>query len=273
MNMTDSDLIKYYDAVNRRLVYLAIQADDTYWDSHWEIDEFEKHIKNNQNKFIVRTTQKYLPIGSKVLEGGCGRGDKVYALQLKGFNSYGVDFATETIKKINRYAPELKVTLGDVENLDFPDEFFDGYWSLGVIEHFYQGYELVLLEMKRVLKKGGMLFVTVPVMSWLRRQKAILGIYPEYKETSGVESVFYQFAFNPNDVIDKIQDCGFQLVFIRKMAGLKGWKDEIPFLKSFHQKIFENRNSSFLVRVLSKILEITTTPLANHIQFYVFMKK
>ncbi|GAI52286.1 unnamed protein product, partial [marine sediment metagenome] len=115
---------------------------------------FEKRIKVRNNRFIIGHTKKYLSPGAKVLEGGCGRGNKVYALYQHGYDAYGVDYAEETVKKVNQYAPELKITVDDIRNLNFEDGFFDGYWSLGVIEHFYDGYDAMLREMHRVLSEG-----------------------------------------------------------------------------------------------------------------------
>jgi len=53
----------------------------------------------------------------------------------------------------------------DVRKLNFPDHYFDGYWSLGVIEHFYKGYDEIIHKIYRVLHPGGFLFLTVPEMS------------------------------------------------------------------------------------------------------------
>jgi len=69
---------------------------------------------NNQkekNSFIVKTTKAFLPKNSRIIDGGCGSGDKVYALQKHGFDAYDVDFAEETVKRINTCIPELNVSL------------------------------------------------------------------------------------------------------------------------------------------------------------------
>ena len=43
----------------------------------------------------------------------------------------------------------------DLDDLPVEDESVDGYWSLGVIEHFYDGYGEILSEMHRVIKRDG----------------------------------------------------------------------------------------------------------------------
>ena len=55
------------------------------------------------------------------------------------------------LKKIKLHWPQLDVSYGDVRALEFEDDSFDGYWSLGVIEHFPDGYEDIGQEMTRVI--------------------------------------------------------------------------------------------------------------------------
>ena len=66
-------------------------------------------------------------------------------LEKSGFSTTGVDFAEKTVK-INALYPSLDIRLVDIRNMDFDDGFFDGYWSFGVIEHFYDGYGMSLLK-------------------------------------------------------------------------------------------------------------------------------
>ena len=261
---------EYYDKVNKRLVFIGKASGAAYWDEHWRLEDLERLVKLRDNRFIVKNTKKYLSASAKILEGGCGQGDKVYALSLHGYDAYGVDYAKETVEKINRYAPELKITLGDVRNLQFPDGFFDGYWSLGVLEHFYDGYDSISREMHRVLNKGGYLFLTVPVMSWLRRKKAKLGKYPEYKESREMRENFYQFAFEFQEIVTWFERNGFKRMELRPFSGIKGLKDEIPILRPLLQWIYDS--NSFTVRIMKKIIDIAVRPFANHMIFFIFKK-
>jgi len=60
------------------------------------------------------------------------------------------------------------VKVGDIRKLNFPDGYFDAYYSGGVIEHFEDGIAPQLGEAHRVLKEGGYFFVTVPHMNLCR---------------------------------------------------------------------------------------------------------
>jgi len=267
-------MIRYFDRRNNRLVYIGTASDDKFWDNIWEVEDFRKWIKEIKDPIlynnIIKTTKKYLPVGSRLLEGGCGRGDIVYALQLHGYNAYGVDYAKETIKKIEQYVPELKITYGDVRRLNFDSNFFDGYWSLGVIEHYYYGYDDIINEMYRVLKLGGMLFMTVPTMSWIRKFKAMIGMYPQYFESEELIKKFYQFALDPKRVIKNFRDSGFELLGIKNIDGLYGIHNEINFLKPLLQ--FLVREKTLLREILIKLFEFHGNIFANHLTLYIMRK-
>src|SRR3989339_1143819 len=258
----------YYDKINGRLVSVDNEVNANYWDEHWNSGDFEAKLKHSRNVFITDNTRKFLKPGSRILEGGCGRGDKVFALQSCGFDAYGIDNAQDTVQKINRFVPELKVTLGDVRKLDFKDNFFDGYWSLGVIEHFYIGYSDITQEMWRVLRPDGYLFLTVPSMSPLRKLKAKFGLYPEFKHSQELENNFYQFMLPPLQIIRSFEEVGFVLLSVCPLDGVKGMKDEILFFRPLFRWIYNN--NTLMAKVLRRITNILMSKFSNHITFYIF---
>jgi SAM-dependent methyltransferase len=265
-------MIRYFDKRNNRLVYVGKAANDTYWDQHWksESSKLKEQIKVKNDRFIIGCTKKYLPPGTKIFEGGCGLGGKVSALHYHGYDAYGVDYAKETVKKVNQYAPELKIKVGDVRNLSFPDNFFDGYWSLGVIEHFYDGYEKIVSEMFRVLKPQGYLFLAVPVMSPLRKAKVRLKKYIEYKESEETRNNFYQFAFDPKGVVNGLKSRGFKLVDVKPRDGIKGLKDEVLILKPLLQHLYDSRSPAS--NLTKRMLDIMLRRFANHVCLFVMQK-
>lgn len=262
---------KFFDPSNNRLVYIGNNASTQFWDSHWEKYNLEHTIKSARlNRMIRVPTRKYLPKGSRLLEGGCGLGQNVWSLHKSGYDVYGVDFAKATVEKINRAIPELQISFGDLRSLEFESDYFDGYWSLGVIEHFYDGYDAILNEMKRVIKSGGFLFLTFPCMSKFRVKKSGQGRYLLWKESRDLLDNFYQFALPVHHVVSKFQDQGFRLVKSQPIAGLKGFKDEIEHkqLKSRLQKLYDSKCISG--RVLAWGLDQLLAPFAGHSHFLIF---
>lgn len=263
---------KYYDDANHRLVFVGRPADSPYWDSHWSSHssaDFAQYVRV-VNPIVSRYTHKYLMVGSRVLEGGCGRGQNVYTLHNSGYAAYGVDYASQTVARIHTVAPELNVVTGDVRALDFPDGFFDGYWSLGVIEHFLDGYELVLREMHRVTRKDGFVFLTVPDISSLRRLKVSLRGYAGLETVALDETCFYQYAFSKRCIVSDFAEHGFRLIEHRRLDGLKGIKDEVGILHRPLQRLYDSK--SFVARAAKRVVDYAVREWANHICFYIFRK-
>jgi SAM-dependent methyltransferase len=259
---------RYYDNSKNRLVYIGEKATPAMWDRRWGQEDLDKLFSSalscREDRSIVDVTRKYLPPGARLLEGGCGLGDKVYFLKKSGYNITGIDSAAKTVEKLHEFMPDLDIRYGDLAELEFNEGYFDGYWSLGVIEHFYSGYEHITREMFRVLKPNGYLFMTVPDMSPLRMLKAALGIFPRFQEHAVDLSGFYQFAYGSDEIVKTFSESGFQFIEKQGWAIREGVRSEIP-------------GSRFLIGLCLRYFEKLTWDLlrnyCNHMVLYVFQKR
>ena len=165
-----------------------------------------------------------------LLEGGCGDGRYVRYFTDLGIRTIGVDFAQTTVRKINELLPDLEVKIGDIRRLNFPDGYFDGYYSGGVIEHFEDGITPQLAEAQRVLKDGGYFFVTVPHMNLSRmfagalfrtRKKLDLDGRKSYHKDHVREFIieeppvgfhFHEYVFFSHEMRRFLKDFGFSIV-------------------------------------------------------------
>jgi len=104
--------------------------------------------------------QRFNP--KSVLDVGCSIGVLVKALRDLGVDAYGVDYSEYALshapKEVKNY---LKRAAVDKERLPFKDESFDMITMLELLEHL-QDHRHVIAEANRVLKKGGVVFVTTP---------------------------------------------------------------------------------------------------------------
>jgi ubiquinone/menaquinone biosynthesis C-methylase UbiE len=265
--------MKYFDKKNNRLIFVSQKATSNFWDTHWNDTQLKESIlAGKHDRFVAKNTKSFIPAEktNKILEGGCGKGQFVYSLKLQGYDSYGIDYAEKTVTKINTALPELKVTLGDVTAIDFPDSYFNGYWSLGVIEHFYSGYTPTLKEMHRVIKPNGYLFLTFPYMSPLRRLKASLSKYTPFNAENFDESSFYQFALNYKNVQKDLEPLGFTLVKKKPFDGIKGLKDEISITKPLLQKIYDSKN--IFLQIVGAVISRILAPFSSHSILLIFKK-
>jgi SAM-dependent methyltransferase len=218
--------VKYHDAEQGRLIQVGRKASAEFWDDAWSRNELASYDPQAVLPF-VDLTKHFLPSGSRILEGGCGAGGKVAALAAAGYRMVGVDYAAETVSRLNDACPDFDIRVGDVFHLDFPDGQFDGYWSFGVIEHFWDGYHQIVREAQRVLRDQGYLFLTFPCMSPLRQLKADLGFYKPWRGVVEPEG-FYQFILSEQEVVQVLRSCGFEIECVSVIQIRSGVKQELP---------------------------------------------
>lgn len=257
--------------MHNRIVCINDSANSEYWDILWEKELKDQiHTKYKSKTFVTNVTERYLSKGSAILEGGCGLGTHVNSLSLNGFQVTGVDYAQKTVSSLNELMPELDVRLGDVRNLPFENDSFDGYWSLGVIEHFWFGYDGIANEMHRVLRVGGYLFLTFPWISPLRKYKVAKGFYPHLTKNDGEPNSFYQFLLSTESVSQTFINKGFEVVYITGLDGLKGLKDEVEIFSLHLNRLYKSK--LFSARICVKLINFALSWYCGHIQLMVLRK-
>ena len=187
--------------------------DEEMWAS-WSL---HKLIESNRNRTLHQIFDKYMKNPPwKILEAGCGMGIWVYFLREKGHDIIGIDYLQSTVDKVKRFDPELPVQQGDVNNLDFPDNHFDAYVSLGVVEHFQEGPQKALAEAYRVLKPGGIAFVTVPYLNMFRRiiTHPMRNLYFTIRRLRGKKDYFWEYRYTKKEMIKFLKDAGFSILEI-----------------------------------------------------------
>jgi SAM-dependent methyltransferase len=122
-------------------------------------------------------------MNKKVLDLGCGNGDNVFFLSQRGDEVVGVDL--DVAEAIRKY-PDLKFLTMSAEKLEFGNDYFDEIHSYDVLEHVGD-LDQTILEVKRVLKPGGIWHITVPNA---RSEKVLLKINPKYFEQVGHRRMF-----------------------------------------------------------------------------------
>lgn len=109
----------------------------------------------------LEVLQKNVSKDAKILDAGCAFGNLLSLLDENNYTTYGVDISQYAINKAKKIT-KAQLVLGDLnKKLPYKDNFFDAVFSLDVIEHLDSPYKF-LLEMHRILKKGGILFIQTP---------------------------------------------------------------------------------------------------------------
>lgn len=242
---------RIFDRRRGRLIYIGEKSTPQLWDTLWRLDEaaVAKAISpSREGDLLVRATAQYVrPDDGPILEGGCGNGKFVAALHRAGYQATGIDFAEATVKALNEHAPHLDIRPGDLRNVPLPDGSVAGYWSIGVIEHFWDGFLPIAQEMARVVREGGYLFCSFPFMNLLRTAKARLRLYPE-RSFEHEPAGFYQFALPLSQVTRALRDVGFDYVSARRSSGLKGVLGECGSLSRPLERLYSYNGSSLVIR-------------------------
>jgi len=134
----------------------------------------DEKIVSEHNKMIKKITFRWLPDGGNLLSIGCGALYETDIFKEKNLLVYGIDISENAIKLAKRNGVEA--ITGDARSkINFKNNYFDVIYAGEVIEH------LGLLgnffkEINRVLKKGGILIITCPLLGfWRNRIRLLLG--------------------------------------------------------------------------------------------------
>jgi SAM-dependent methyltransferase len=96
-----------------------------------------------------------------ILDLGCGTGEGTSRIYAEGMAVIAADLSTEMVRTAIRRFPVLRGCVADAAGLPFQSESFDIVQSLGVLEYIGP-YERAVRELRRVLKPGGTLVISVP---------------------------------------------------------------------------------------------------------------
>lgn len=122
----------------------------------------------------------------KVLDVGAGTGILIAILAALGHEVYAVDFFDKSASSVFKKAKaHFSVCNIEADPLPFEDNIFDAVCCCQALEHFTHAHLPSVLEMKRVLKVGGVLEIDVPNAACLRNRLRLLRgkhITWDYKE-------------------------------------------------------------------------------------------
>ena len=123
--------------------------------------ELMEALASNYNGFLVRSVLKALSGCGEVVDFGAGTGFFARAVRKCGFQVRCVEVDQRLRARL--VASGLSVNDGLPA---FSNNSVDGIYSLNVLEHI-QDDENILLQMFRVLRPGGRLFIFVPALGFL----------------------------------------------------------------------------------------------------------
>lgn len=118
---------------------------------------------------IIQALASLKKTKGRILEVGAGGGamSKTIASQRKDLKVYASDISKKAISLAKKDPAGVVFRMGDVYKLPYQNKFFDAVICFDVFEHL-DYIETALSEINRVLKKGGVLHIAIPLEGDLR---------------------------------------------------------------------------------------------------------
>lgn len=116
----------------------------------------------------IRAFRRLRPFpGGSALDVGCGTGAYTVEVARDFERVDAIDVEPNRIEELNSHltgtdlASKVRATTMSAERLDFPSMSFDAVLAIEVLEHV-EGLDASVEEIRRVLKPGGLLYVSAP---------------------------------------------------------------------------------------------------------------
>lgn len=210
-----------------------IEFIERYWTDIWKREGDQKtKISKIPKKSEFKIMQPYLnnmKKNIKILDGGCGLGDWTAYFSREGYDITGIDISAEVISKLKKYFPDVSFDVRDIRSTGFKNSAFDVYFSWGVFEHFEEGLRPCLDEAARILKPGGLLFISVPADNL---RQSILGTLKSFTRKPNKNGErFYQWRFSRNELAKELSLAGYSIEKIDSIHKRQG------VLRSLHHEL------------------------------------
>lgn len=195
--------------------------------------EFSNTRNKRQTEFV--NFDKYIDDKSVILDLGCGNGRLYNYLNKKNLknlnnNYFGIDFSTSMIKVAKKLNPKANFSYGDQLKIPFKNNKFDVIYNIRAFHHIPTRKLRIksLLEIDRVLKKDGIVIMTV----WnLWQKKYILNIIKSFVKSIisknkyndlyinwGKKEKRYYHAFTQRELKKLIKSNNFKILEFKKIG-------------------------------------------------------
>jgi len=154
----------------------------------------------------------YLKKSGKVLDIGCGDGYFLNYLKQNGWQVNGIEISEFAARKIKEKY-DIDIFCGELSQAGYPDEYFDVVSLFEVLEHLPDPAE-ALLEVQRIIKKTGLLIMTVPNFDSL--QRLLFGKYWHI-----IDPPRHLFYFSRTTIDTILKKCNFGLFTIKAIDGAR----------------------------------------------------
>jgi SAM-dependent methyltransferase len=208
---------------------------DYYKKNYSDIFEEERIKSYRQDIFLnfLKSARRYLDKGRRLLDVGCGYGFFLNLAKDQGWKVYGVELSEDACQFAQKKL-ELDIFCGGLKEASFPSDYFDAVTLWNVLDHMTDPQQQ-LLEIRRILKNDGLLFLRLPNFLFQEKARRISDavdyLFSRHTNLSGKIAVSHLYAFTPHTIANLLENEEFSLSFIRNALPSQGNPYKIyPFL-------------------------------------------
>lgn len=196
------------------------------------------------------------------LDVGAGEGFGLLEAEFRGWNAFGVDISDNRIESAKQES--IRFINKDLIRAQLPSNFFDAVYMDSVLEHVLNPYEY-LVEIKRIMKKGGILYIGIPNEDSLfndvkKIAYKILGNNLSSRLTP-FKTPYHVVGFNKKSIILTLQKADLKVKKIRNFASRLELLKAKPFSKDF------------LKLLLVFPIDLLAVPIRREVYFEAYIEK
>jgi SAM-dependent methyltransferase len=176
--------------------------------------------------------------GRRILDAGCGSGPLFAALRDRGAIVTGIDISAGMLKLARRrLGGDADLQVADLGSaLPFPDDTFDDA-AASLVLHYLEDWGPALAELRRVLKPGGRLILSVDHPFAVNIMHREAGRKPDYfatynhtaEWTMGGQTALMSFWHRPlHAMTDAFTAAGFRIAVISEPPAAPGARELFP---------------------------------------------
>ncbi len=180
-------------------------ANKNFWQSYSKFYTKVMSVNDKAYDTVCQELDKYIDKDKKVLELACGTGQLSFRMANKAKRWIATDFSENMIKEAEKRNSkgEVNFAVADATNLTYEDESFDAVVIANAL-HIMPDPDKALEEVRRVLKKGGILFAPTFVYK-NKKSNFIIAIM----EKLGFKTYY---KWTPEEFSEYVQSKGYSLV-------------------------------------------------------------
>lgn len=234
---------------------------------------------NKNYRYFVSYLKNYKNQNLKVLDFGAGKGILLQLLLDNNFDAYGIDINhTNNMTKYldnNLITQKKLILLKQGEKLPFADNTFDVIVSNMVFEHVHN-IEDVLLELKRILKKSGRIYLRFPSYEVIREGHTGIPLSHKIKNSKKLKiymHIAYFLGLGTNRKMhgNRSMWVNHKCEYLKTKTVYRTYKDLLKIFRDFNIDHKEIEFLKFYFENKKIILLILNSPL-KHILIYLYKK-